>query len=76
VPVTIALGLLLIPRLGIEGAAIASIAAYGASAAVVLVLFVRVTGRPVWETLVINRLDISSSVDSAKTLLARSEASG
>lgn len=76
VPVTIALGLLLIPRLGIEGAAIASIAAYGASAAVVLVLFVRVTGRSVWETLVINRLDISSSVDSAKTLLARSEASG
>ena len=76
VPVTIGLGLLLIPRLGIEGAALTSIAAYGASAAVVLAMFVRVTGRSVWETLVINRDDISSSVDSARTLLARSEASG
>ena len=73
-PLTIGLGLLLIPRMGIVGAAIASMAAYGAAAAVVLVMFLWVTRKSLMETLVINRGDISSSVQTARTLLARGEA--
>ncbi|MCI0856561.1 MAG: polysaccharide biosynthesis C-terminal domain-containing protein, partial [Chloroflexi bacterium] len=73
-PLTIGLSLLLIPRMGIVGAAIASMAAYGAAAAVVLVMFLWVTRKSLMETLVINRDDITSSIQTARTLLARSEA--
>ena len=71
VPVTIGLGLLLIPRMGIEGAAIASMAAYITAAAVALGLFVRVTGKSLLETLVITKDDVQSSVQAARSLLAR-----
>ena len=70
-PVTIGLDLLLIPRMGIEGAAVASIAAYAVNAGVVLALFLRVTRRSVVDTLLIKRTDILSSVQMAQRLLAR-----
>ena len=73
-PMTIGLGLLLIPRIGIVGAAIASMAAYGSAATVVLVMFLWVTRKSLLDTLVINRGDISSSVQTARTILARGEA--
>ena len=70
-PLTLGLGFLLIPRMGIEGAAVASMAAYVAAAAVVLVLFIRTTGRSLRETLVIKRADIESSVQTMRGLLAQ-----
>ncbi|HZP25845.1 MAG TPA: oligosaccharide flippase family protein, partial [Dehalococcoidia bacterium] len=73
-PVTIGLGFLLIPRLGIEGAAIASVCAYTVNATVILVLFLRVTGRSIADILLIGRGDIESSLAAARALFARNEA--
>lgn len=74
VPVSVGLGLLLIPKMGIEGAAIASMAAYIVAAGVVLAIFLSRTHRSLVDTLLINRLDITSSVQAAKGLLARGAA--
>ncbi len=75
-PLTIVLGFLLIPWLGIEGAAIASVCAYAAHALVVLSIFLRVTRQSLWETLLINRADISSSLRGARRLLTTTEPVG
>lgn len=75
-PVTIGLGLLLIPAIGIEGAAIASISAYAVNAAVILLIFLRVTGRSMLDVLLINRADVTVSVETARTFLARPEPVG
>ena len=53
---TVALALLLIPRLGVAGAALASSAAYTITALVVLTAFRRVTGLP-WAAVVIPRAE-------------------
>lgn len=72
-PVTIGLGFLLIPRLGIEGAAIASVSAYAVNATAILLIFLRVTGRSVTDILLIGRGDIESSLTAARALWARNE---
>ena len=73
-PVTVGMSLLLIPRMGIEGAALSSICAYAVNAAVVLVLFLRVTHQSLGDILLINRGDIEASWQTARGLLARREA--
>jgi len=72
--VTIGLDLLLIPRVGIEGAAIASLAAYTTNAGVIFTMFWLVTRRSPLDILLVNRSDIRSSVHLARTFLARGEA--
>jgi O-antigen/teichoic acid export membrane protein len=67
-PATIVLNLLLIPSIGIKGAAIASDVAYAINAAVVLALFVRVSGLSVHEALVFNREDWNASAQAVKNL--------
>jgi O-antigen/teichoic acid export membrane protein len=73
IPITIGLGLVLIPRIGIEGAAIASIAAYGANAVVILVIFLRVTKRSLANVLLVNRSDIEFSLETARSFLGRAQ---
>lgn len=73
VPITIGLGLLLIPAWGIEGAALTSLAAYSANAICITIIFSMATQKPVQEILFINRLDVSWSLRTARTLLARSD---
>jgi O-antigen/teichoic acid export membrane protein len=70
-PVTIGLGLALIPALGIEGAAIASTAAYATNAIAVLIIFLRVTRRSMSDVLLINRSDLEFSLQTARGFLAR-----
>jgi len=74
VPVTIGLGLVLIPAWGIEGAATASLAAYATNALCIMAIFTAVTKKPVPDILFIKRLDVSWSLQTARTLLARSDA--
>jgi O-antigen/teichoic acid export membrane protein len=74
VPVTVVLGVILIPTMGIEGAAIASVAAYAANAACIMLIFAAVTGKSPVDVLVIKRNDVNASVQTARTFLARSEA--
>ncbi len=73
-PITIGLGFLLIPRLGIEGAAIASVCAYAVNASVILFLFLRVTGRPLPDILFIRRADIAATLAVMRAFFVRSEA--
>lgn len=54
----VALNLVLIPRLGIVGAAAASSLSYGLTALLTLVLFRRLSGRGALETLVLRRADL------------------
>lgn len=53
--------LLLVPRFGINGAAVASSLSYGLTAVVVLAAFLRVSGRGLAETLVVRRSDIAAA---------------
>ncbi|HXG36865.1 MAG TPA: polysaccharide biosynthesis C-terminal domain-containing protein, partial [Dehalococcoidia bacterium] len=73
-PATVGLGVFLIPKLGIEGAAIASVCAYGLNATVILVTFLRVTGRSLPDILFIGRADIASSIAAVQALFARNQA--
>lgn len=68
-PLTVVLGLVLIPSLGIAGAALTSVAAYGANAAVVLACFLRVTGKPLHEVLLVRWADVSSSLQAVRAAL-------
>jgi len=68
VPATIALDLLLIPSMGIKGAAVASDVAYAMNAAVVLTLFVRVSGLSPREALLFDRRDWRAAVETAQDL--------
>lgn len=74
VPATIIFGFLLIPTMGIEGAALASIIAYSLNALTALVVFVKVTGISPLDVLFLNRDDVSVSIRTARTMLAREEA--
>ena len=55
----VTLNLFLIPRFGIEGAALANGLSYGTAAAILLVVFVRESGRTVRETLLVGASDLS-----------------
>jgi O-antigen/teichoic acid export membrane protein len=57
---TVALDFILIPELGIVGAAIASSVSYSLSAMVILVIFLRTTGLRLANVALINREDISA----------------
>lgn len=69
--VTITLDLLLIPRLGIVGAALASTASYTLSAVLTIRLFIRETATPLREVLIINADDLKLFTSLVRPLLAR-----
>ena len=66
-PLTVGLNLFMIPRWGIEGAAIASDIAYAVNAAVILMLFVRVSKLPLPQILLFNGSDFRESRDELKS---------
>ncbi|MCH7810764.1 MAG: polysaccharide biosynthesis C-terminal domain-containing protein [Chloroflexi bacterium] len=66
-PLTVGLNVLMIPRWGITGAAIASDIAYAVNAAVILVLFVRVSKLPLPKILLFNGSDFRAARDNLKT---------
>jgi O-antigen/teichoic acid export membrane protein len=74
VPITVGLGLWLIPAWGIEGAAVTSMAAYAANALCITAIFSIVTKKSIPDIMLINRLDVSWSLQTARTFLARSDA--
>jgi O-antigen/teichoic acid export membrane protein len=57
----VAANLVLVPRFGINGAAAASSLSYGLTALVILVVFLRVSGRGPAETLVVRRSDLAAA---------------
>jgi O-antigen/teichoic acid export membrane protein len=59
--VNVGANVVLIPRLGINGAALASSISYGVTALVTLAAFVRVSGRSVAETLVVRGSDLRAA---------------
>ena len=67
----IAANLVLIPAYGIRGAAAASSLSYFATAAMTLVVFRRLSGRGLLETLVIRRSDLMALVAAGRALVAR-----
>lgn len=69
--VNIAANLVLIPRLGINGAAAASSISYALTALLTLVVFSRISGRGWFETLVIRPSDIAALVRAARSTIAR-----
>ena len=71
VPVMVALNVILLPRVGIAGAAIASDVAYAINAAVILFIFWRVARLPLRETLLVTRADLSESLRTAGRMVAR-----
>ena len=62
----VGLNLVLIPRFGIEGAAIANGLSYGTAAMILLVVFVRQSGHSVRETLVVGESDLSDLARAAR----------
>ncbi len=63
--------LVLVPRLGILGAALASSLSYGLTALVMLAVFVRVSGRGLAETLIVRRSDVAAAWAVVQALLRR-----
>jgi hypothetical protein len=61
----------LIPRLGINGAAAASSISYALTALLTLVVFSRISGRGWFETLVIRPSDIAALLRAARSTIAR-----
>ena len=59
--VNVAANLVLVPRLGINGAAISSSISYGLTALITLFVFRRLAGRGWLETLVIRRTDVRAA---------------
>ena len=66
-PLTVGLNVLMIPRWGITGAAIASDIAYAVNAAVILVLFVRASRLPLPKILLFNGSDFRVARENLKT---------
>ncbi|MCH8050553.1 MAG: polysaccharide biosynthesis C-terminal domain-containing protein [Chloroflexi bacterium] len=66
-PLTVGLNVLMIPRWGITGAAIASDIAYAVNAAVILVLFVRASRLPLPQILLFNGSDFRVARENLKT---------
>jgi O-antigen/teichoic acid export membrane protein len=70
-PVMLALNFLLVPHLGIEGAALASMAAYLLNAAVVLAVFSRATATPWWRPLLPEARDLRALAEGGASLWRR-----
>ena len=66
-PLTVGLNVLMIPRWGITGAAIASDIAYAVNAAMILVLFVRASRLPLPQILLFNGSDFRVARENLKT---------
>ena len=62
----VGLNLVLIPRFGIAGAALANGISYGTAALILLVMFVRESGHSVRETLIVGRADLNDLVRAAR----------
>jgi O-antigen/teichoic acid export membrane protein len=60
--------LVLVPRFGIVGAAAASSISYGITALVILVVFIRVSGAGVAETLVIRPSDVAAALAAGRAM--------
>ncbi len=56
--INVGLNVILIPRLGISGAAISTAVSYSVAALILLVMFVRESGRSVRETVLVGRADV------------------
>jgi O-antigen/teichoic acid export membrane protein len=69
--VNVAANLILIPRFGIIGAAASSSISYTLTAVVTLAVFVRLSGRGLVETLVIQRSDVVALARMSRTVLER-----
>lgn len=69
--VNVSLCFLWIPRLGIEGAAWASTVAYTLEAAIMLAFFRRLSGRGIWESIVIRSEDVALYGRLLRRLLGR-----
>lgn len=67
----IAANLVLVPRFGINGAAAASSLSYGLTAVVILVVFLRVSGRGPAETLVVRRSDLAAAWAVGRAFVGR-----
>jgi O-antigen/teichoic acid export membrane protein len=67
----VGLNVLLIPRFGIAGAALANGLSYGTAALVLLVAFVRDSGHTVAETLIVRPGEIAEMADTARKLAGR-----
>ncbi len=67
----IGLNVVLIPRMGISGAALAHGLSYGAAALTLLVAFVRESGHSVWETLVVRPAEVGEMVRAALRIAGR-----
>lgn len=65
--------LALIPVLGMTGAALASSISYTASAALTLLLFRRISGQGLLETLVVSRSDIAARWREMRAIVSRAE---
>jgi O-antigen/teichoic acid export membrane protein len=69
--INIAANLVLVPRYGILGAAVASSLSYGLTALVTLVVFIRLSGRGIAETLIVRPSDIAAAGDVIRALFRR-----
>jgi O-antigen/teichoic acid export membrane protein len=67
----LAANLLLVPRLGIEGAAVASSLSYGLTALLTLAVFRRLSGRGLAETLVIRGSDLRALARAGRAIRGR-----
>jgi O-antigen/teichoic acid export membrane protein len=67
----VGLNFVLIPRLGISGAAISHDVSYGAAALLLLVAFVRDSGHSVRETVIVRRAEIGALVRTARQTAQR-----
>ncbi|MBN2186932.1 MAG: flippase [Dehalococcoidia bacterium] len=65
--VNIPLNLVLIPRMGISGAALASTISYSVTALVVLVTFLRISGNSLVDTILLRREDLKLYADAFST---------
>ena len=69
--VTVVFDLALIPPFGVAGAAAASSIAYSLSLVLGLVAYSRLSGRGVWEAVLVRGSDLQMYLDAARTLRAR-----
>jgi peptidoglycan biosynthesis protein MviN/MurJ (putative lipid II flippase) len=73
---TVLFDLALIPPFGVAGAAAASSIAYSLSLVLSLVVYSRMSGRSVWEAVLVQGSDLRMYLDAARTLRARYDFSG
>jgi O-antigen/teichoic acid export membrane protein len=66
--INVTANLILVPRLGIEGAALSSSISYAVTALLTLVVFRRLSGRGIAETLVIRRSDLRALARATRAL--------